>query len=264
MVLPFSIITINFNNLEGLRKTVESVIQQTFTDYEYIVIDGGSTDGSRELIEQYRNRFSYWCSEPDKGIYNAMNKGIIKANGEHLLFLNSGDVLYDNYVLEQVANIGCHADMVSGQVLRMDNGALLRRYDSSLFFQLYKDTLNHQGTFIKRTLFEKNRYDENLKIVSDWKFWIDSIIFNKATVDIIDVVVAKQEMNGISSNGLLLKEERTKLLNEYFPPLLQKELEDYSRIRKSIYYKRIVYLKENSVFLYNLIRRILAVFVRLV
>lgn len=77
-----SIITINLNNYNGLKRTINSIISQTFTDYEWIVIDGGSTDGSRELIEQYSNLFAYWCSEPDKGIYNAMNKGIRHIKGE--------------------------------------------------------------------------------------------------------------------------------------------------------------------------------------
>lgn len=259
-----SIITINYNNRDGLQKTIDSVICQTWRDYEWVIIDGGSTDGSKELIEQYQEHFAYWCSEPDKGVYNAMNKGISKAKGEYLLFLNSGDVLYDNSVFEKVANVGSHADIVSGQVERMDNGRLLRRYDKSIFMQLYNDTLNHQGTFIKRCLFENLKYDENLKVVSDWKFWIDSVVINNATVDVIDVMVAKQDMTGISSNGVLLKEERMNLINGYFPQLLQMELTKYNQIRKSVYYQRLIYLKENSQFLYNLIMRILALFVKMV
>lgn len=89
--MKLSIITVNLNNLEGLKKTYESVVSQTFTDYEWLVIDGGSTDGSREFIEQHQDKFVYWCSEPDKGIYNAMNKGIMRAKGEYLNFMNSGD-----------------------------------------------------------------------------------------------------------------------------------------------------------------------------
>ena len=89
--MKLSIITVNLNNLEGLKKTYESVVCQTFTDYEWLVIDGGSTDGSREFIEEHQDKFAYWCSEPDKGIYNAMNKGIVRAKGEYLNFMNSGD-----------------------------------------------------------------------------------------------------------------------------------------------------------------------------
>ena len=93
--MKLSIITINYNNREGLKRTIESVVNQTFTDFEWILIDGGSTDGSKELIEQYSNRFSYWVSEPDNGIYNAMNKGLRAAKGDYLQFLNSGDRLYN-------------------------------------------------------------------------------------------------------------------------------------------------------------------------
>lgn len=87
-----SIITIN---LEGLKRTYESIVHQTFTDYEWIVIDGGSTDGSREFIEEHEEKYSYWCSEPDKGIFNAMNKGVLHANRQYCLFLNSGDHFYE-------------------------------------------------------------------------------------------------------------------------------------------------------------------------
>lgn len=106
--MRLSIITINYNNLEGLKKTVRSVMDQTWRDFEWIIIDGGSTDGSRELIEEVAARpdsqVSYWCSEPDKGIYNAMNKGTAKAKGEYYLFLNSGDSLYDNEIIYRFIN----------------------------------------------------------------------------------------------------------------------------------------------------------------
>jgi len=86
MSTKLSIITINYNNCAGLKRTIDSVVSQSFKDYEWIVIDGGSKDGSKDLIEQYSDSFTYWVSEPDNGIYNAMNKGIEKANGEWMLF----------------------------------------------------------------------------------------------------------------------------------------------------------------------------------
>ncbi len=92
--MKLSIITVNLNNKDGLQKTIDSVISQTFKDFEWIVIDGGSTDGSKELIEKYSDYISYWVSEPDKGIYNAMNKGIKVAKGDYLEFLNSGDIFF--------------------------------------------------------------------------------------------------------------------------------------------------------------------------
>ena len=103
--MKLSIITINFNNKDGLKRTIESVISQKFQEFEWIIIDGGSSDGSKLLIEEVaRNNkklVSYWCSEPDGGIYPAMNKGIDKAKGEYILFLNSGDTLHNKNVLQE-------------------------------------------------------------------------------------------------------------------------------------------------------------------
>ncbi len=217
--MKLSIITINYNNIEGLQKTIDSVVCQTWTDFEWIVIDGGSTDGSKELIEQYQQHFSYWCSEPDKGVYNAMNKGIDKAKGEYLLFLNSGDALYDKDVLQKVDDLKLDADIITGQVERMDNQQPLRVYDESILMQLYRDTLNHQGTFIKRKLFDNLRYDENYKIVSDWKFWLQTIICGNAIVEVINVFVAKQDVTGISSDFRYLhldEKERKEVIESFF------------------------------------------------
>ncbi len=97
-----SIITINYNDKFGLERTIKSVQEQTFTNFEHIIIDGGSTDGSKEVIEANKNSFSYWVSEPDKGIYNAMNKGIKEAKGEYLFFLNSGDHLNGQNALDKI------------------------------------------------------------------------------------------------------------------------------------------------------------------
>ena len=107
-----TIITINYNNLEGLKRTVESVINQTWQEFEYIIIDGGSSDGSAEYIESQSGNIDYWVSEPDKGIYNAMNKGIVIATGEYLLFLNSGDHLLNNEGLQKAIIEVCNYDLV--------------------------------------------------------------------------------------------------------------------------------------------------------
>ena len=114
--MKLSIITVNLNNRIGLERTINSVVSQTFKDFEWIVIDGGSTDGSKELITQYANHFAYWVSEPDKGIYNAMNKGIKVAKGEYLLFLNSGDWIIDERVAQDFIETSISADIISGDV----------------------------------------------------------------------------------------------------------------------------------------------------
>ena len=118
--MKYSIITINYNNKDGLEKTILSVINQTCQDFEYIIIDGGSTDGSVDVIKKYADRIDYWVSEPDKGIYNAMNKGIIKAKGEYLNFMNSGDCFYDNEVLSNVYQNGMCSEMIVGKDYHFD------------------------------------------------------------------------------------------------------------------------------------------------
>ncbi|WP_373940767.1 glycosyltransferase [Polaribacter sejongensis] len=122
-----TIITINYNNLLGLKKTMQSVFDQTYKDVEYVIIDGGSTDGSKEYILDNAEKLAYWVSEPDNGIYNAMNKGIAKATGEYLLFLNSGDFLCDNYVLSKFSLELKDADIYYGNLIKVrQNGSFLK------------------------------------------------------------------------------------------------------------------------------------------
>ncbi len=178
--MKLSIITINYNNSEGLKRTLDSVVGQTFTDYEWIVIDGGSTDGSRELIEKYNEHFVYWISEPDGGIYQAMNKGIEHATGEWLLFLNSGDWLYKNDVLEKVFSEHHDADILYGDVMYHwpDNRGLEldEKPDNLSLYFFYKDTLCHQATFYKKDIFVNHKYNEDLRICSDWTLYIQLLI----------------------------------------------------------------------------------------
>ena len=148
--VKLSIITVNLNNLEGLKRTYESVVCQTFTDYEWIVIDGGSTDGSREFIEQHQDKFAYWCSEPDKGIYNAMNKGIVRAKGEYLNFMNSGDCFACEETLAGVFGRERTADILYGYVA-VDDVSILTEASRLMkqniyWFDLIVHTFPHQGS----------------------------------------------------------------------------------------------------------------------
>ena len=215
--MKLSIITINYNNKDGLQKTIDSVISQSFTDFEWIIIDGGSTDGGKELIEQYNDKISYWVSEPDKGIYNAMNKGIKVANGEYCLFLNSGDLFYNPDVLDKVNACGWNADIISGRVLNIDNGQPLHYgYNDDVVKKLLVETLNHQGSFIRKSLFDSYRYREDYEIVSDWLAWMHWLLEENCSLEYINVIVAYQEMNGISSgrNYANVIKERQRGLDE--------------------------------------------------
>lgn len=217
-VKKITIITISFNNLEGLKKTVTSVVNQTWQDFDYIVIDGGSTDGSKAFIESHTDKINYWVSEPDKGIYNAMNKGILKANGEYLLFLNSGDHFFNNEVLSESIQHVQKYDLIyfDLQMISATNRKIARYPTNLRFSDLYFGSLPHPSTFIKKTLFEKvGCYDENLKIVSDWKFFILAVFKYHCNYIKINGIVATFYADGISSkkDNLL---ERNQVLNECF------------------------------------------------
>lgn len=229
-----SIITINFNNKEGLERTILSVTSQNFKDFEYIVIDGGSTDGSKEIIEKHNNQISYWVSEPDKGIYNAMNKGIAAAKGEYLLFLNSGDHFCDeNSLMKASAYLGKEDIVYSNLQLVNLQSSFIKEYPKKLtLFSFYYGSLPHPATFIKKTAFQKlGLYDENLKIVSDWKWFLEAIISHKQTYKHIDETISTFYLDGISStqeNIAKIQEETITTFKNLYPQVL----EDFSKMKK--------------------------------
>lgn len=223
-----SIITINFNNLEGLKKTMASVLGQTWKNFEYIVIDGGSTDGSAKYIESQKDKIDYWVSEPDSGIYNAMNKGVKVAKGEYLLFLNSGDALFNNEVLNQNHQFLSLYDIIYFNLNVIgEKETFIKKYPDQLFFSYFvNDTLPHPATFIRKEVFNKiGLYDESLKIVSDWKFFIQSICKFNYSYKRIDETLSTFYLDGLSSdhsNGNIILAEKQKVLISDF----QAHLED--------------------------------------
>lgn len=224
----FSIITINYNNKEGLRKTIESVVGQSFRDFEYIIIDGGSTDGSIEVIKEYAGEVDYWVSEPDKGIYHAMNKGVLQAHGEYLNFMNSGDEFYNNGVLQEVAP-SLDSDIVVGKIVHGTEVWGFHKEDITLM-DLIRGTVLHQASFFRKELFDENRYDESYKIVSDWKFYIQTLIFNNATFRNIRSIVCRFVPGGVSETDAGTRDmERKRVYKELFPDRMMK---DYIRLEK--------------------------------
>ena len=199
-----SIITVCYNNREGLRDTAESVKKQTFKDYEFIVIDGGSTDGSAELLKEYASIITYGVSEKDDGIYNAMNKGIAKACGEYCLFLNSGDWLATDKVLERVFNKEFDdADFLYGDIVKVNGRKkrVIRYPDKLTLYDFYKvaAVIHHQATFIKRSLFGKfGYYLENTYMNADWMFFFDAIVMGKASTKHLDMVISVFDGTGTS------------------------------------------------------------------
>jgi glycosyltransferase involved in cell wall biosynthesis len=230
-----SIITINYNDAAGLKKTMASVLEQTYEDIEYIVIDGGSTDGSASHIELYQKDLAYWVSEPDQGIYSAMNKGIDQATGDYLLFLNSGDWLVDDYVIERFVGFHPIEDLVYGDPLVRDGIAWQRKFMPKYMSigVALSHTLAHQAEFYKRSLFNDNfRYATSYKVVSDWILTNDAIIFKNCTTRYIDLVVCYFEDPGISSDFNLRQQERNRYLKEHFDPMFLRLLKDYKQLHK--------------------------------
>lgn len=219
-----SILTVNLNNLSGLKKTVESVLSQTFKDFEFIIIDGDSLDGSKAYINEVSHQLTKWISEPDKGIYNAMNKGIRMATGDYICFLNSGDVFFENNTLEKVNHkINGNKDIYYGDV--MWNQAKRRRVipapDKLSFPFLLIHNINHQSCFIRRTLFDEIfYYNENFHIISDWEFLIYAVCKKEVPTQHLNLTICEYDAHGISSDLKNKKEicrDRQLVINKHFP-----------------------------------------------
>lgn len=230
----FTIVTINYNNKEGLYHTIESVLGQSFHDFEFVVIDGGSTDGSVEVIKEFQNMMSYWISEKDSGIYNAMNKGVAKAHGDYCIFMNSGDCFYDKNVLEQVAENMTNEDVIVGKVAIDDKNTIISPppLDGELtLYHLYSGAIPHQGSFIRKELLQRYPYDESLKISSDWKFFIQTLILDNCSVNFLDLFVARYDLDGVStSNPMLMRAEKDEILARLLPPRI---IADYKKMKQS-------------------------------
>ena len=226
--MKVSVITINYNNCLGLQHTIESVVNQTYKNFEYIVIDGGSTDGSIDVIKKYADRIDYWQSEPDKGIYNAMNKGVVQANGEYCIFMNAGDLFIDNNVLNEVYHQLDGTDIVYGNTEYTTGENRESKNEPPNFRFLYVSSFSHQSTFIRTKLLKLTPYDESLKIVADWKFFLQSLIMENRTFKSIDVKISLYDVTGISSTNKSLYEiERDQVLLSLIPRWM---LEDYHKL----------------------------------
>lgn len=254
-----SIITISYNNAKGLEKTIRSVVDQTYTDYEYIVVDGGSADGSVDIIKQYTDKITYWVSEPDKGIYNAMNKALLHAEGQYVHFLNSGDIYANSNVLQKFFD-GQQRDIALIRGVQVcDYGDRQERWLNIgnrpiTLYDMFVNTLLHQATFIRRDLFEKyGTYDESLKIVSDWKFFLKAILGDEQT-GFLDEDIVIFEMYGVSTNrehGQTLLKERELVLKELMPANV---IADYDRLKSLEEDSYIIRFVKSNKFLFSTFR----------
>lgn len=252
----FSIITVCYNEAKNIRKTLDSIVMQTCSDYELIIVDGESTDGTKDIFLQYKNHIKWWCSEKDRGIYHAMNKGVNHASGEYIIFMNAGDWFYDNKVLANVKQSGITSDIIEGYIVCPNKNKRIRERYEDLYVHLFADTISHQGAFIKRPLLLSYPYDENYKIVADWKFWIETLILNNYSYSFLDLNIAYYDMTGISASHKAVKEEREKVYQELFPPHIVKLIHSYFEAYDLALVKYAVYLSHHSPKGYSLVRKI--------
>ncbi len=265
--MKLSIITINYNNAEGLRQTLQSVNAQTCKAFEHIIVDGASTDGSVDVIKQLDDETvtRNWVSEKDKGIYNAMNKGIRMASGDYIQILNSGDCLYDDHVTERMLKALEEAKepaiFYGNMVKNFPDGR--RVCDKCFngkditFLGFYTGTLNHSPAYICRSLFDKyGYYDEELRIVSDWKWYLQAIILGGEKPVYTDIDVTLFDMTGISeTNKDLDKEERQKVLSELIPQTILADynqfafpIEQFKRLKRYLWAYKLVWFLERCLF----------------
>lgn len=203
-----TIVTVCFNAVDEIEKTICSVISQHYSNIEYIVIDGGSSDGTIDLIKKYEENISFWISEPDKGIYDAMNKGILHATGEWINFMNAGDVFASTETVEKMAAyLSGENKVVYGNILKCfpnykirDKGLSMGRKLDAIDF--IRNTIHHQSAFIRRDLFDiYGLYDTHYKLASDWKFFMQTVGLGGEKSLHVDIDVCLFAMDGVSTTG---------------------------------------------------------------
>lgn len=220
--MRYSIITVAYNNLAGLKMTAESVLAQTSRDYEWLVFDGGSSDGTKEFLESLGNKVSYWESVRDGGIYDAMNKAIRKASGEYLIFMNSGDRLASADVFARVAASASEAgvlygdwSVVVGESRETKHGP--KKADFGFFCE---DNICHQAMFVKAELLKKSEYSTTIGILADWAKWLE-FAADGVAFESVPVVVCDYDGTGVSAKVDALA-ERAKMIASLERPLREK------------------------------------------
>lgn len=264
--VDLTIIVLNYNNNLGLIKTIESIINQAWIEFEFIIIDEGSTDESIETIRKYDKHINYWISEKDNGVYDAMNKGIQLARGTFVHFMNSGDYFYSNTILEEIH----HKFKNEVGILYGDSFYLnevtgynkIEKTPSKLSFTYFVNSrINHQASFIKRDLFFKYfMYNLEYKTSSDWEFFIYVICKKNVPYEHLKKIICYYDISGISAVPEKLQiyyQEREIILEKHFP-YFHEDFRDYNsavdqRIRK-------VFRIKNHKFLWWILKMHISIF----
>ena len=225
-----SIVTVVYNSFINIEDTILSVINQNYKNIEYIIIDGDSTDGTKEIIRKHNENISYWISEPDNGIYDAMNKGIKVSNGDWILFLNAGDLFYNYNVLSKVNLEMNNCDVIYGKTaIKQKNGDLLIRNYYPLKMDWKVIPYCHQSVFIKSIFLKEILFETKYNIAADYNQYF-KLKTKKLKFKPINEIISIYDMNGLSSLN------NKKLLSEYKKIALSNHINLLTRFKIIIYY----------------------------
>jgi glycosyltransferase involved in cell wall biosynthesis len=219
-----SIITVSFNSEKHIEKTIRSVLNQSYNNIEYIIIDGGSSDNTNSIIETYKSKFGErlkFLSEQDNGIYDAMNKGINLAEGEFIGIINSDDYYFDNNVVSNMVNhfLKSESDIIHGNIMVIDET------DNHLYPEIGsynlkgKMKIKHPSCFVRRRCYQElGLFNIDFKIIADYELLLR---FSKKNIkfDYVDEIIACYRIGGASSNNAAVLKEKRKLYNKYFSPI---------------------------------------------
>lgn len=216
--MKFSVVTVCYNAVDCIEQTMLSVLNQTYSDIEYIIIDGGSTDGTVDIIKKYADRLAYWISEPDKGIYDAMNKGIAVATGDYINFMNAGDRFYSKHTINEVVvqYNGCAQSVIYGSCYVHDgNKAYLCRPKPISNLKNY-GVICHQSAFIYNAR-DSIQYDTTYRLAADYDLFC-RLFAAQWNFFYIDIPVCFYNQGGVSDGNQQVIQETYLIASKYGTP----------------------------------------------
>lgn len=223
--LKISLVTTSYNRATTIASAIESVLAQTYPHIEYIIIDGASTDGTMDVVNQYADRITTIVSEPDKGMYEAINKGIAKATGDYIGLLHSDDILYDTHTIEDIVN---HLEATGAPDFMYANGLFTQLEDTSVVIRDWQGGTYskkkvrygwlplHTTCYIKKSLYDTlGTYDESFRIAADTDLLVRFLYKNSPSVSYLDRYVVKMRMGGLSTDPKTMKKKMSEDIRLY-------------------------------------------------
>lgn len=247
-----SIITVSYNTVNTIEQTILSVINQTYSNIEYIIIDGGSTDGTIEIIKKYADRISYWISEPDKGIYDAMNKGVLKATGDYVQYLNASDTIYKNTTIEDIVNHlllkSVKSDVIYGDIIFKKEFGLFHLEPSDLNNFINAFPIYHPSSWVKKEVLKNNMFDTSFTIAADFKLFRDLYYKGYTFYNVPLIFTIFEAIEGISSTAVYknwIENQKIIEKDKGFVWILNKYKLFLREKLKPFFYKLMNYIKPN-------------------